>query len=98
MKYAVLTHTFQSELNVGLSYNHYTFGSKNVNKLILQNYKSLVGYLLKNQVYCNGILVMTFCAWYIALKARMVGYQLNLATNSKIIHESKGSILLICNL
>jgi len=41
---------------------------------------------------------MTFCAWYIALKARMVGYQLNLATNSKIIYESKGSILLICNL
>jgi len=31
MKYAALTHTFQSESNVGLtfiSYNHYTFGSK----------------------------------------------------------------------
>jgi len=28
----------------------------------------------------------------------MVGYQLNIATNSKMIHKSKGSILLIWNL
>jgi len=28
----------------------------------------------------------------------MVGYKLNLATNSKMIHKSKGSILLILNL
>ena len=28
----------------------------------------------------------------------MVGYQLNLATNSKMIHKSKGSVLLISNL
>jgi len=50
MRCAVLT-PVQSEFNVGLAlmrYNQYTCGSKNLNKLISQNYKSLVGYLLKN--------------------------------------------------
>jgi len=39
-----------------ISYNHYIFGSKIFNKLISQNYKSLVGYVLKNYIYCNGFL------------------------------------------
>jgi len=34
-------------------------GSKNLNKLMSQNYKSLVGYVLQNK-----FIAMAFCAWY----------------------------------
>jgi len=51
MKYAVFTHiAYQSDFNVCLTfigYNHYTYGSKNLSKLISQNSKSVVSYVLK---------------------------------------------------
>jgi len=39
----------------------YTCGSKNFHKLISQNYKSLVGYVLKNEVNCSDFLCIVFC-------------------------------------
>jgi len=56
-------HMFQSAFNVGLifiSYNHYTFHRKILNKLVSQHYKSLVGHVLK-KVCCNGFLCIVFC-------------------------------------
>jgi len=56
MKYTVFTPTAcQSDFNICLTfigYNHYIYGSKNLTKLISQNSKSLVSYVLKTQVYC----------------------------------------------
>jgi len=48
IQYAAMTHTTHtSDFSVGLtliSYNHQTYGSKNLNKLMSQNYKSLAFY------------------------------------------------------
>jgi len=38
-----------------------TCGSKNFHMLISQNYKSLVGHVLKNEVNCSDFLCMAFC-------------------------------------
>jgi len=63
MKYAVMTHVFQSDFKVGLAvidYNQYTYGSKNLNKIV---YKKLhiFGMRLNKYINANGFLRMLFC-------------------------------------
>jgi len=54
----LLTHFNQNSMLTWLiNYNHCTFGRKRLNKLISQNYKYLVGYVLRKSGLLQWLLV-----------------------------------------